>query len=436
MAKAAGKLTGRLQAVTVKALVAAGHPGAHADGGNLYLRVAGAGAGKWTLRYAIGGKSREMGLGPYDADGKAGLTLAEAREAAEEPRAVLRAGLDPMAERDRKAAEAKAEAERQAAEAQAKARVFRDVAAEYIATHSPGWRNAKHRAQWSATLAAYAYPTIGGQPVDEIGTDAVLAILSPIWTAKPETASRLRGRIESVLNYATARGWRETANPARWRGHLSNLLPLRSKVARVEHHAALPWQDMAAFMVDLRKRPGTAARALEWCILTATRTGETLGARWSEIDLGAAVWTLPAERMKAGREHRIPLAGAALAVLATMAPLRPVEGDGYVFPGAAEGRPLSSMAMLMLLRRMGRGDLTAHGFRSSFRDWTEEATSTPHAVAEAALAHTIGDKVEAAYRRGDLFQKRAVLMQEWADYCAKAAAEVHVLPVAKAEAAG
>jgi integrase len=436
MAKAAGKLTGRLQAVAVKALVAAGQPGAHADGGNLYLRVAGAGAGKWTLRYAIGGKSREMGLGPYDADGKAGLTLAQAREAAEEPRAVLRAGLDPMAERDRKAAEVKAEAERQAAQAQAKARVFRDVAVEFIASHSPGWRNAKHRAQWIATLTAYAYPVIGTMPVDEIGTDDVLRCLQPIWTAKPETAARVRGRIEAVIDYATARGWRQTVNPARWRGHLSNLLPRRSKVARVQHHAALPWQAMAAFMLDLRKRPGTAARALEFCILTATRTGETLGARWSEIDMDAAVWSVPGERMKAGREHRVPLSGAALAVLAEMAPLRPQEGDGYVFPGAVEARGLSSMAMLMLLRRMGRGDLTTHGFRSAFRDWTEEATSTPHAVAEAALAHTIGDKVEAAYRRGDLFQKRAALMQAWADYCAKAPAEVHALPVAQADAAG
>ena len=436
MAKAAGKLTGRLQAVAVKALVAAGQPGAHADGGNLYLRVAGAGAGKWTLRYAIGGKSREMGLGPYDADGKAGLTLAQAREAAEEPRAILRAGLDPIAERDRKAAEAKAEAEREAAQAQAKARVFRDVAGEYIASHSPGWRNAKHRAQWTATLTAYAYPTLGGLPVDEIGTDDVLRCLQPIWTAKPETAGRVRGRIEAVIDYAIARGWRETVNPSRWRGHLSNLLPRRSKVARVQHHAALPWHDMGAFMLELRKRPGTAARALEFCILTATRTGETLGARWSEIDLNAGVWTVPGDRMKAGREHRVPLSDAARAIVVAMEPLRPKDGDGFLFPGAADGRPLSSMAMLMLLRRMKRADLTVHGFRSAFRDWCEEATSTPHAVAEAALAHTIGDKVEAAYRRGDLFAKRARLMADWADYCAKAPAEVRALPLAQAEAGG
>lgn len=435
MPKAAGKLAGRLKAVQVAALVAAGKPGAHADGGNLYLRVAGEGAGKWTLRFMLGGKSREMGLGGYDPDGKVGLSLAEARAAAEKHRSVLRAGLDPIAERDRKAAEAEAEAARAAAEAAAKARIFRDVAAEYIAAHSPGWRNSKHRAQWTATLTAYAYPKIGDKPVDELSTDDVLGCLQPIWTTKPETATRVRGRIESVIDYAMARGWRSAANPARWRGHLSNLLPARSKVRKVEHHAALPWQEMGAFMARLRKQPGTAARALEFCILTATRTGETIGAKWSEVDLASAIWTVPGSRMKAGREHRVPLSGAALAVLAAMAPSRPKEGDGYIFPGAAENRPLSSMAMLMLLRRMKRADLTVHGFRSAFRDWTEEATNTPHAVAEAALAHTIGDKVEAAYRRGDLFAKRAKLMADWAEFCAKAPAEVRTLAPGPAEAA-
>ena len=436
MAKAAGKLSGRLQAVAVKALVAAGRPGAHADGGNLYLRVAGQNAGKWTLRYMLGGRSREMGLGAYDADGKAGLTLAQAREAAEAHRAVLRLGLDPIAERERKAAEAEAEAARIAAEAAAKARIFKDVAAQYIAAHAAGWRNAKHRAQWAATLDAYAYPTIGDRPVDGISTEDVLECLQPIWTKKPETASRVRGRIEAIIDYAMARGWRSAPNPARWRGHLANLLPRRSKVSRVTHHAALPWQHMADFMAALRKQGGTAARALEFCILTATRTGETIGARWSEIDVDAAVWTVPGERMKAAKEHRVPLSDAALAVLAAMSPLRPREGDGFVFPGAAESRPLSSMAMLMLLRRMKRADLTVHGFRSAFRDWAEEATSTPHAVAEAALAHTIGDKVEAAYRRGDLFAKRAKLMADWAAFCAKAPAQVVSVPTAKIEAAG
>jgi integrase len=431
MAKAAGKATGKLKALQVQALVADGKPGAHADGGNLYLRVVAPGAAKWTLRFMLAGRAREMGLGAFDGAGKAGLTLAQAREAAEAPRAALRAGLDPIEDRDRKAREAEA----LAAQTPAVIHRFEDVAAEHIAAHSPGWRNAKHRAQWTSTLATYAYPVFGQMAVEDITTEHVLKALQAIWTDKPETASRLRGRIESVIDHAMARGWRTTPNPARWRGHLANLLPPRSKVRRVKHHAALPWQEIPDFMARLRQQPGTAALALQFCILTATRTGETIGARWSEIDLDAAVWTLPPERMKAGRAHRVPLSDAALAVLATMAPLRPADGDGYVFPGARDGRPLSSMAMLMLLRRMKRADLTTHGFRSAFRDWCEEATSTPHAVAEQALAHAVENKVEAAYRRGDLFQKRAVLMRQWAEYCGKAPTEIVTLPTA-AEAVG
>lgn len=413
VAKAAGKLNGKLTAIEVKALVAAGKPGAHADGGNLYLRIAGAASGKWTLRYMVAGKAREMGLGAYNADGKRGLTLGQAREAAADAQRLLRDGVDPLAHRK---AAAEAEAAR-AAVAAAKAHTFRTVAELYIAAHEAGWRNPKHRAQWPSTLGAYAYPKIGKKAVGEITTDDVLGCLNPIWNAKPETATRLRGRIEAVLDYAAARGWRTGENPARWRGHLSNLLPRRSKVATVEHHAALPWQEMAPFMSRVRAQPGTAAKALLFCILTATRTTETLGARWSEVDTGAAVWVVPGERMKAGREHRVPLSADALIVLRSMEAGRPTEGDGYIFPGARANRPLSSMSMLMLLRRMKRGDLTVHGFRSAFRDWCEEATSTPHAVAEAALAHTIGDKVEAAYRRGDLFQKRAKLMADWAAFC-------------------
>ncbi|WP_243634621.1 tyrosine-type recombinase/integrase [Roseicella frigidaeris] len=415
VARAAGKLIGRLQAVTARAVVAAGKPGAHADGSNLYLRVAGPGSGKWTLRYKLAGRAREMGLGGYDHDGRRGLTLAQARAAAAEAQRLLRDGIDPLAHRQ---AQVEAAAAR-AAEDAAKARTFREVASLYIGAHERGWRNAKHRAQWRSTLDTYAAPLIGDLPVAELTTENVLACLTPIWTEKPETATRLRGRIEAVLDYAAARGWREGPNPARWRGHLANLLPRRSKVARVEHHAALPWQEMASFMVRLRQQPGIAARALEFCILTGTRTSETLGARWAEVDLTAAVWIVPGERMKAGREHRVPLSGPALEVLRTMNELRQVSGDGFIFPGSKEARPLSSMAMLMLLRRMKLGHLTVHGFRSAFRDWCEKATSTPHAVAEAALAHTIGDKVEAAYRRGDLFQKRRELMDRWAEYCAK-----------------
>lgn len=364
-----------------------------------------------------------MGLGAYDHDRKRGLTLAEARAAAVEAQRLLRDGVDPLAQRR---ADAEAAAAR-AAEMEAKGRTFREVAGLYIGAHEAGWRNAKHRAQWRATLDTYAAPHIGGLAVGEIGTDHVLLCLNPIWTKKPETATRVRGRVEAVLDYAAARGWRDGPNPARWRGHLANLLPRRSKVARVEHHAALPWQEMGAFMARLRRQGGTAARALEFSILTVTRTGETLGARWSEVDMAAGVWTVPGERMKAGREHRVPLSDPALAVVRMMAKYRTAEGDIYVFPGATERRPLSSMAMLMLLRRMKLGHLTVHGFRSAFRDWCEEATHTPHAVAEAALAHTISDKVEAAYRRGDLFQKRCDLMAKWAEQCAKAPAEVVAL---------
>jgi len=255
----------------------------------------------------------------------------------------------------------------------------------------------------------------------------VLQCLKPIWTATPETASRLRGRVEVVLDYAKASGWRDGENPARWRGHLSNLLPSSKKIAKVKHHAALPWKEMPAFIAQLRAQRTTSARALEFTILTACRTTEVLEAKWAEVDIEAALWTVPAARMKAGREHRVPLSTAALDVLRAMAGA----DSTFVFPGQKVGGPMSSMAMLMLLRRMDRTDITTHGFRSTFRDWTEETTSTPHAVAEAALAHSIGNAVEAAYRRGDLLEKRKVLMQAWADYCSRPPAEVVVLREAK-----
>ena len=410
-------------------------PGIHVDGGGLMLVVTATGAAKWMLRYQIAGRRRDMGLGT--ARGPGAVSLAEARSQAEELRKLVRAGTDPLQRRDADAEAARMRAEAEAQAARAEARTFQAVAEMHIAAHSDGWRSAIHRAQWTGSLEKHVYPLIGALPVASVGTEQVLAVLrqdvptdgkpAPLWTGRPETAGRLRGRMEAILAYATARGWREGENPARWRGHLSAMLPKQSKVATVEHFPALPWQEIGAFMVRLRGLSATAARALEFAILTAARSGEVLGAKWSEMDLDAAVWVVPASRMKAGREHRVPLSTAALAVLRGMLPLRPADGDGYVFLGQKEEAPLSTMAMLMLLRRMGRTDLTAHGFRSSFRDWTEETTSTPHAVAEMALAHTIGNKAEAAYRRGDLFQKRAALMQEWADYCAKAPAEVVTL---------
>jgi integrase len=296
------------------------------------------------------------------------------------------------------------------------------VAAAYIDANEAGWRNEKHRGQWRSTLETYAYPYMGELPVSEVSTSHVMAALEPIWKTKAETAGRVRGRIEAVLDYARAREWRTGENPARWRGHIANMLPARSKTSRVEHHAALPWREAGLFMAALRRRDAVAARALEFTILTAARTGEVLGARWCEIDRQKALWIVPGSRMKAGREHRVPLSADAVALLDELAILQP-EGvsasDAMVFPGAKAGRPLSQMAMLMLLRRMERADLTAHGFRSTFRDWCAEATEFPSEMAELALAHTVGDKVEAAYRRGDMMEKRRKMMDDWAQFCAK-----------------
>jgi integrase len=380
------------------------------------------------FRYVRNGKMREAGLGP--ASGRDAVSLAEARVKATEMRRLHNAGIDPLAERDARAARQKADEQ----QAQANAVTFKAVSDLYIAAHEAGWRNAKHAAQWRATIETYCVPHFGGLPVGKIETGQVMQALEPIWKEKPETATRVRGRIEAVLDFATTRGWRSGQNPARWRGHLANLLPARANVARVEHHAALPWREIAAFMVDLagREADSVAAMALRFTILTAARSGEVLGARWSEIDLVETVWTVAGERMKAGREHRVPLSAEALAVLTEVAKLRTGKGDAYVFPGQRAGKPLSSMAMAMLLRRMGRGnDLTVHGFRSTFRDWCSEATSYDRETAEAALAHTLRDKVEAAYRRGDLFEKRRRLMSDWARFCATpmAAGGAAVVPI-------
>jgi integrase len=415
-----------LTAAEVKSLFGKGKPWRHADGAGLYLVVTGPKRAWWMLRYIAPpgskrvGAQREMGLGAADPEGKIGHSLADARERANEHRRHLRDGIDPLDHRDDLAALAQ-----RAVDAR---RSFRDCAEAFLAEKSAEWRNAKHRAQWSATLGSYAYPVLGAMPVAAIAMEDVKRVLSPIWTVKPETAARVRGRIEAVLDYAAVHGWREGANPARWKGNLQLAgLASRAKVAPVEHHPALAWQNIGAFMGDLRAQRSTSARALEFLILTGARTGEVLGAEWSEIDLTAAVWTVPAGRMKAGREHRVPLSDAALAVLLHMAPLRHEDGDGYLFPGQGQGNPLSSMAMLKLLGRMGRRDITPHGFRSTFRDWAGETTAHPGDVVEMALAHMVANKVEAAYRRGDLFQKRRVLMDDWAGYCGNAPAEVVAL---------
>ena len=378
-------------------------PGTHPVGPGLYLQVTSAEVRSWIFRFQLDGKRREMGLGPYPL-----ITLADARERARAARQELQEGRDPI--RARKAAR------EQAALGVAQATTFRECAESYIAAHKAGWRNEKHAAQWTATLTTYAYPVIGKLSAQAVDLGLVMKVLQPIWAKKPETASRVRGRIEAVLDWAAARGFRTGDNPARWRGRLDKLLPARGKVRKVKHHAALPFDQIAAFVSDLQKQPGLAAKALEFLILTATRTSEVTGASPKEVDRKGAVWTIPADRIKAGREHRVPLSPRALEILAEVEPL----SGAYVFPGGKRGRPFSENAFLALLRRMGRSDLTAHGFRSTFRDWVSERTNYPHEVAEMALAHAIPSGVERAYRRGDLFTKRARMMADWAKFCAKA----------------
>lgn len=377
-------------------------PGMHFVGGvsGLALQVLPTGGRTWILRATIGGKRRDMGLGGYPD-----VTLADARAAARAARDKIRAGIDPIEEVRTAASALKA--------ARVEAVTFKEAALAYIHAHEAGWRSAKHAQQWRNTLEAYAYPVIGSVLVRDVELAQVLAILEPIWTTKTETATRLRGRIEQVLDWATARGYRTGLNPARWRGHLDKLLARPSKVARVDHHTALPVSEVSAFMKKLHQASGMGARALEFAILTAARSGEVRGAKWSEIDLEAAVWTVPAERMKAGVEHRVPLSAPALGLLSA---LPRMAGTDVVFP-APRGGVLSDMTLTAVLRRLNV-DAVPHGFRSTFRDWAAEQTNYPHDVAEMALAHTIANKVEAAYRRGDLFEKRRLMMAEWAKFCA------------------
>ncbi len=386
-------------------------PGMYADGGGLYLRVTPEGARNWVLRYMLDRRPRWMGLGPLALYG-----LSEARARALDARRKRHEGIDPIEAR-------RAERARQRLDA-AKAVTFKQCPESYIAAHSAGWRNGKHAGQWSATLSTYAYPVIGALPVQAVDTGLVLKVLEPIWVAKPETAGRVRGRLESILDFAKVRGYRDGENPARWRGHLDKLLPARSKVRVIEHHAALPYAELPAFLASLRGQEGIAARALEFLILTAARTGEVIGAQRNEINLFDKTWTIPAARMKAHREHRVPLSARALAILEEMQAAGDSDaGRAFVFPGGRAGTGLSNMAFLMLLRRMGRADLTAHGFRATFKTWASERTSFQNEIVEASLAHTIGGKVEQAYMRGDLFDKRRRLMQQWATFCTTAPAD-------------
>lgn len=357
-------------------------PGRYSDGGGLYLRVGESAQKSWVFRYRVNNWQRDMGLGAYPA-----MTLKAAREKAAECRQMRARGLDPLAERDARLQEAQ--------EAEARKVTFKACAEAYIAAHEAGWANAKHRQQWRNTLATYVYPVIGTLPVQSVDTALVSNVLEPIWRDKPETAGRVRGRIESIIDWAKVRGYRDGENPARWRGHLDHLLPARAKFKPVKHHSALHFDGVHAFLGELAECEGLAALALEFLILTAARTGEVLGARWPEMDEQSRAWIIPAERMKAKREHRVPLNSRAMAILEKV---RLIRRSDFVFPGEKRDSSLSNMALLALLRRMKRDDITAHGFRSTFRDWAAERTAFPREVAEMALAHAIGSDVEAACR--------------------------------------
>lgn len=395
--------------LTAKGIEKLKKPGRYHDGHGLYLTITprwvneagrtNGGVRSWIFRYEHCGKAREMGLGPLHT-----VTLKKARELARAARLQLLDGIDPI--------DARKKIKTAAALAAAKAITFQEAANTYYRQHAPKW-SAKHAAQFIGSLRNDAFPKIGRLSVADIDTGQVLRVLEPIWHEKTETASRVRNRIEKVLGWAKVRGYRSGDNPAQWRDHLAEALPSRQELQETKHHPALPYVELPGFMVDLAKREGIPARALEFTILTAARTGEVRGATWDEIDLATKVWTVPAARMKAGREHRVPLSEPALKLLAA---LPREEDNSYLFIGQRKGRSISDMAMHELLKRM-RSEVTVHGFRSTFMDWAHDRTAYPKTVFDMALAHAVGDKVEAAYRRGDLFDKRRKLMTEWARYC-------------------
>ncbi len=415
----------KLTAVEVKKL---SKPGLYGDGGGLTLQITKAGSKSWLFRYMIDGKPYGMGLGPLHT-----VSLAQARQKALEARQQLLDGINPL--------EAKQQRKVAAALAKAKLMTFDQCAKAYIETHRASWKSAKHADQWGNTISTYVSPIIGLLPVAEVDTALVVKVLKQdvvggqFWEQKTETASRVRGRIESIIGWATTSGYRQGDNPARWRGHLENLLANISKTSRTKNHPSLPWQRMGEFMQALRRREGGAARAVEFCILTAARSGEVRGARWSEIDRESKVWTIPAERMKAKREHEVPLSSAALALLEG---LPRIEGSDLIFPGT-KGQPLSDMSLTAVIRRMQVDGLewknkdgktiTVHGFRSSFRMWAAESTNYPREVAEHALAHQLPDAVERAYQRGTQLTKRAQLMREWSTYCTRVGTQTDVQPM-------
>lgn len=410
----------RLSALQVTKLT---KPGLYGDGGGLTLQITPSGAKSWLFRYMVSGKSFGMGLGPTHT-----VSLAEARQKALDARKLLIEGINPLS--------AKKKNQIAAALANAKMMTFDQCAESYILAHKASWKNAKHVDQWTNTLNTYASPVFGHLPVAEIDTGLVVKCLSPIWESKTETASRVRGRIESVLGWATTSGYRTGENPARWKGHLENLLATISKTSRTKNHPSLPWHSIAAFVLALRAREGVSARAVEFAILTACRSGEVRGARWSEFDMAGKLWTIPAERMKAKREHQVPLSDAALVLLESMTK----DDDTDVVFAGTKGQPLSDMSLTAVIRRMNgdekpvwmdaNGDtITVHGFRSSFRMWAAETTNYPREVAEHALAHQLPDAVERAYQRGSQFAKRAALMAEWSTYCATVPTDAVIKPI-------
>ena len=417
MAKTLDKLT-PLKVERLKA------PGLYSDGGGLYLQISANGARSWIFRYRMGGRKtpRDMGLGSLND-----VSLAVARLDAAAKRRQIQQGVDPIEARKRDKAVAALDV--------TKAITFKDCAEAYIAAHREGWRNEKHAAQWTATLEAYAYPKLGKLPVRDVDVGHVLKVLEQkcddlkskptLWSGKTQTASRVRGRIEVILDWAKVRKYRDGENPARWRGNLEHSLPARTKVQKVIHYAALPYAEIGSFITKLRIQRNTAAIALELLILTGTRTSEVLGTRWDEIDQDKALWVIPANRIKAGKEHRIPLSTPALAIIKQLAKSKESE---FVFPGK-KGKTLTINVMMDVLKRMERNDITVHGFRSTFRDWAAESTNYPRDVAEMALAHTIGDKVEAAYRRGDLMEKRKRMMDDWAKFCGTVAKAGNVVAI-------
>lgn len=401
-----------IERLTSDAIRKATAPGYYADGAGLYLQVTPGGGRSWIFRYQLRGRPREMGLGPVNA-----YSLAEARREAADARKLKSRGIDPLDQKRLQEAAKQAEA--------AKLVTFKEETEAYIAAHCTAWRNDKHGSQWRTTMRAYVYPIIGGVPIAEIDTGLVVKVLEPIWTTKTETAHRIRGRIERVLSRATSVGRRSGMNPAQWKSHLEHILPSRHRVAPRRHHPALDYREVGTFMVELRQQPGIAARAFELLILTATRTSETIGATRDEFGMDAATWTIPGTRTKSGRPHRVPLSKSAVDLIRDL-DLKPEAT--WLFP-SRDSKPLSNNALLALLKRMKRTDITAHGFRACFRTWASETTGFPEDVIEMALAHSIGDETVNAYKRTDLFAKRAKLMQTWAEYCSKPSARADVVPI-------